>query len=151
MSLLTSRFTPVNISEPACSLTWSSLCIYHIDPDLVTKKLRIDPSMRQKKGVLSTLPSGKIIIGRDDSWILTSEKNIISKDLRTHLDWLLGKVLPMTKQIKELQEQPGALMSIRCSWFSAQGGGGPTLWPEQMEGMANLNLECSLSFADYSE
>jgi hypothetical protein len=42
-------------------------------------------------------------------------------------------------------------MSVNCVWWSKEGGGGPTLWPAQMRSLAELNLECSFEFADYSE
>lgn len=40
-------------------------------------------------------------------------------------------------------------MSVDCIWWSASGGGGPTLWPEQMACMAALNLECSFDISFY--
>jgi len=42
-----------------------------------------------------------------------------------------------------LQNIPGVRMSVNCVWYSRSGHGGPTLWPEQMRVLADLNLECS--------
>jgi len=146
---ITSRYTPINDSDTACDITWSSLCIYNIDPNIITDKLGIVPTSKYKKGEGRLLPTGEIITNVENSWILSSEKNISSKDIRTHLDWLLNNILDLNIKIKELQKIPNIKMSIRCVWFSAEGGGGPTLWPEQMERMADLNLECNFSFAYY--
>jgi hypothetical protein len=42
-------------------------------------------------------------------------------------------------------------VSVNCIWWSRFGDGGPTLWPEQVRALADLNLECSFAFADYSD
>jgi hypothetical protein len=151
MSRKSSRYTIIDDFDSSCSLTYATLCIYFIDPDLVTQKLGINPTGRQKKGCISDLPNGSQKIGTVNSWLLSSEKYVSSKDMRTHLDWLLNKVEPTAAQILEIQQIRDIKITVRSTWFSAEGLGGPTLWPEQMERMAKLNLECAFSFADYSE
>jgi len=151
MNKFESRWISINDSDKSCLLTNASLCIYYVDPEIVTHKLKITPTLWQKIGVSSALPSGKKKIGTVNSWVLDSDRHISSKDLRTHLNWLLDQIMPLKNQILELQQIPGTKMTIRCIWFSAEGVGGPTLWPEQMERMAELNLECNISFTDYSE
>ena len=42
-------------------------------------------------------------------------------------------------------------MGIDCRWESRGGQGGPTLWPEQMRAMADLDLECSFYIEFYGE
>lgn len=39
-------------------------------------------------------------------------------------------------------------MTVFCLWC---GDGSPVLWPEQMQGLAALNLECSFEFTYYPE
>jgi len=95
--------------------------------------------------------SGRTVVGTVNSWLLTTENDVLSKDLRTHLSWLMDKIEPSGQALKELQQEPGIQMSVRCYWESAHGDGGPTLWPEQMKRMAELNLEISLTCADYEE
>jgi hypothetical protein len=146
-----SRFTQINDSDPSCSFTYVTIFIYNIDPDIVTRRLGISPTYQQKKDGIRTLPRGETIKNIVNSWLLSSGKYISSKDLRTHLNWLLDKIEPVANKIIDLQYIDGVKMTIRCTWFSAEGLGGPTLWPEQMERMAKLNLECAFSFADYSE
>jgi hypothetical protein len=151
MGKLSSRFTPIDDLDSSCSLTHATLCIYNIDPELVSQKIGITPTGKQKQGALSVLPDGSKKIGRINSWLLESKKNVSSKDIRTHLNWLLIEIEPATERILELQQIFEVQMSIRCVWFSAEGGGGPTLWPEQMDRMAKLNLECCFAFAYYGD
>ena len=152
MNDLSSRFTPIGDLDSSCDHTWVTLCIYNIDPDLVTNKLNIKPTDWQKKGVSIILRSGREKIGRVNSWLLSSMNYVSSKDIRTHLDWLLDKVEPVTVDLKELQQSPNAQMVIRCSWFSAEEDGGElVLWPEQMGKMAKANLELLLSISYYGD
>ncbi len=152
MNDLSSRFTPIDDSDPSCERTDATLAIYHVDPTLVTEKLSVTPTSSQGIGVARVMPSGKEVIGTTNSWLLSSEKEVISKDLRRHLDWLLDRLEPTGAQLRELQQFPGAKMTIWCVWWSAVGrAGGPTLWPEQMDRLARLNLEIGFTFAYYGD
>ena len=146
-----SRFTLIDDSDPSCQETWAALFIYHIDPKLVTEKLGLAPTHYLSKGTATMLPSGTKMIEEIDSWSFSSLKNVESKDTRTHLNWVLDRIMPVTQQLLELQTIAGVKTRMYCVWFSSQGGGGPALWPEQMEKMASLNLECDFSFIDYCE
>ena len=152
MDDISSRWTPINDADSSCDRTSATLCIYDIDHDLVTQQLGIKPTRGSRLGKPTSMPSGKVKIGRVNSWLLSTEENVSSKDLRTHLNWLLEKLEPVAEQIHELQQIPGTKMSVRCSWWSAEGGGeGPTLWPEQMGGLAKLNLEWQISVLYYDD
>lgn len=148
---LSSRFTPVNDADPGCERTEATLAIYNVDPALVTRRLGVTPTMSQAIGIPRIMPSGKKDVGRINSWLLSTEdSHVVSKDIRTHLDWLLDRIEPAAAQLRELQQYPDVKMTIWCIWWEAEGGG-PTLWPEQMRRMANLNLECGFSFACYGD
>jgi hypothetical protein len=84
-------------------------------------------------------------------WFLSSENVVASRDLRRHLDWLLDKIELTAGKLGELQNKAGLTMGINCVWWSATGSGGPTLWPEQMVRMANLELECSFEVCFFGE
>jgi hypothetical protein len=120
MNDLSSRFTPIDDSDPNCERTEATLCIYNIDPDLVTNKLGIKPTGGLKKDAVNILPSGNKKIGRVNSWLISSEEFVSSKDIRTHLDWLLDLIEPVIKEIKELQQFPGVKMAVRCVWWSVE-------------------------------
>lgn len=152
MNVLSSRFTPVNDSDPICDHTWVTLCIYNIDPYLVTNKLGINPTGGKRKSANKSLPAHISKMSSVYSWTLSSNKQVSSKDIRRHLDWLLDKISPVIGQLKELQQIPEVEMAIRCSWFSAEEDyGSLTLWPEQMVKMAEANLEFNLSILFYDD
>jgi hypothetical protein len=151
MSDLKSRLTPVDDVYPSCERTEATLAIYHIDPNLISNKLSLNPTSIQQKGKPRLMRNGRHVIGGVDSWLLSSEGFVQSKDLRRHIDWLLDQIDPIETALKQLQEIPEAKMAIRCVWWSTSGEGGPTLWPEQMNRIAKLNLECTFSFAWYGD
>ncbi len=137
--------TPYNDEYETCESTYAVLCIYsgEIDPDVITQRLNIQPSEIDRIGLEHPPNSiGRKRIGKLNTWFLSSEDSIRSKDLRHHLDWLLEKVIPAKDVLKKLQKEPGIKMTISCSWWSAYGDGGPTLWPKQMGAIADLGLEC---------
>jgi len=142
-----SRLTGVNDDYPTCERTYAELRIYgSFDPDEISQHLELKPSLAngptQPKPGYRERPSG---------WFLSSEGNVDSRDLRRHLDWVLERVGPKRPQLRELQLRPGITMTMWCVWWSALGGGGPTLWPEQMEVLGRLNLECTFEFAFYGD
>jgi hypothetical protein len=73
-------------------------------------------------------------------FFLSSEGAVASLDMRDHLDWFLTTLLLRKDQLLALQAQDGVVATGRCIWWS-RGQGGPTLWPEQMARLAELNLE----------
>jgi hypothetical protein len=70
--------------------------------------------------------------------------------VRDHLDWLLGILDGVRTGLVELQKIPDVRMRVSCVWWAALGGG-PTLLPKQMRGLADLDLELSFQFADYND
>lgn len=146
--------TPYNSAYPSCERTYTELRIYssQIDPDLISQQLGLKPSSFQKKGEKRVSKrTGHQREIKINGWFLSSENQVVSKDIREHLDWLLGHLEVATNRLKELQEWPEITMAINCIWWSVQGQGGPTIWPEQMEKMANMNLECSFDISFFGE
>jgi hypothetical protein len=147
-----SRFEPIEDDYSTCQRTDATLAIYHVDPDLITHKLGIKPTSCMKKGAPNIMPSGVERIGRINNWMLSSENEVKSKDLRRHLDWVLDKIEPASKQLFELQQLPDVRMVLHCSWWGgAPGGAGPMFWPIHIERMAKLNVEVWFSFGTEEE
>ena len=115
-------------------------------PSEVTEILGIKPTEWVEKGLPIV---GIKAIGKINGWFLSSESFVDSKDLRRHLDWLTAKLASSVDGLRKLQKTKDVQMSVNCIWWSRYGGGGPTLWPEQMRNLAELNLECSFDFAFY--
>jgi hypothetical protein len=76
-------------------------------------------------------------------WAISSENRVNSLDLRHHLNWVLDAITPAKDTILQLQTEEGIQMAMMCTWLSAVGHGGPTLWPEQMGALASFNIECT--------
>jgi hypothetical protein len=144
MSSLLSRRTPFDDEYDTCEFTYAELRVYpgKANPESVTHHLGIAPTSTMIKGKRKVNSLGRERIAPMNGWFLSSEGQVSSKDVRRHLDWLLDKLELVSDRLKEIQEQPEVRMSIECIWWSAHGHGGPTLWPEQMKKMAEMNLEC---------
>jgi hypothetical protein len=145
MTNIFSRRTPYNDAYGTCSATRAELLIYpgSIHPSEVTEMLQLQPTDACAVGDVRTSKRGRTRIAKNSMWTLSSEGSVESLDVRRHLDWLLGRLEAKTRELRGLQDAPGVQMSVNCAWYSRVGHGGPTLWPEQMRGLAEMNLECS--------
>lgn len=148
-----SHITAYNAEYPTCERTVASLRVYsgEIDPRSLSHRLGIEPTSLQRKGERRTNSLGRTRTIARNAWFISSEGKVKSRDLRHHLDWLLGLVEEASAGLLALQKKRGVTMSIDCIWWSASGDGGPTLWPEQMRRMADLNLECSFDVAFFGD
>lgn len=138
-----SRLTPYNDGYRTCESTYAELRIYSGDlpPSEVTQLLRLSPSEVHEKGQTRRSRLGRTHVLHLNGWFLSSEGHLASKDLRRHLDWLLGALGPSLDGLTELQSRSDVRVTVACIWRSAHGHGGPVLWPEQMRRLAELDLE----------
>lgn len=149
-----SRRTPIDDEYGTCERTYAELRLYcgAMHPSAITSLLGVNPTSQVVLGEPGRTNSlGRAPIGKLNGWFLSSEGNVESKDVRRHIDWLIAKLKPSSDALHELQAKPDIRMSVNCIWWSRFGDGGPTLWPDQMRALADLNLECSFDFADYSD
>lgn len=143
--------TSYNADDPTCERTDVTLSIYSIEPKRISEILGIKPTRSTTLGeTIVNERTRRSRIGTVNSWHLCSAKEVRSKDARDHLDWLLAILEEVGAGLAELQNFPDVRMRVLCSWWAALGGG-PTLWPKQMRALADLDLELSFSFADYSD
>jgi len=152
MANLASRRIPVNDDYQTCERTYAELRVYgnELDPKIITEILGVTPSSIQKKGEKRTNSFGRTVVFKTGGWFLSSEGRVQSKDVRRHLDWLLEQLVPVKDQLSNIQETSGITMNVYCIWWST-GDGGPTLWPEQMRSLADLNLECAFDISFYGD
>jgi Domain of unknown function (DUF4279) len=149
-----SRFTQLDDANASCERTSAELVIYSGDlhPSRVTELLGLSPTRTVATGEKSPSNSrGLVRVGTLNGWFLSSEEHVSSKDLRRHIDWLIAQLRPHASSLGALQQASEVRMYVQCPWWSRTGGGGPSLWPQQMRGLADLNLECTIDFADYSD
>lgn len=139
------RMTPLNHEYPTCERTCAELRIYpsalrHED---VSAIMGLQPSEAQNSGDSIQTVKGTLRMANRTYWALSSEGLVSSRDTRAHLDWLLALLYPAAAGLRQLQSDGGNKMFVCCPWWSRSGHGGPTLWPEQMKSLSELNLECS--------
>ncbi|MDD9951597.1 MAG: DUF4279 domain-containing protein [Zetaproteobacteria bacterium] len=144
--------TPVDPSYSSCEQCSTSLWILSpsTTPDVWTKQLGIQPSQENYKGSSKTNSLGRTRIIKTNGWFLESEGKVHSKDLRDHLDFILEIAHPKQDVLLSLQGEKHLLMGITCSWWGAMHCG-PTLWPRQLQKIAELNLELEFMFASYTD
>lgn len=133
--------------------TEAILVIYSggLHPSKVTQLLGVDPTDTVAIGEPIIRTTGIGSIGRVNGWFLDSRKHVKSKDLRRHLDWLVDQLKGSVNEIRLLQQMEGVQMYVKCLWRTKSETGGPALWPEQMAGLAAMNLECYIHFMCYPE
>jgi len=137
------RNTPYNDLYQTCERTAAKLCIYpgsSLVQDL-SAKLGLEATIASNSGQKIITRLGRERIAPRTVWIYSSEKFVNSKDLRVHLDWLLEVIEPRIECLAEESSQPDTRLFVSCVWWSANGNGGPTLWPNQMLRLSTLGLE----------
>jgi hypothetical protein len=136
-----------------CARTHATLLIYPVRTDLeaITALLGIEPSSWQRKGgpMASSLHRPPRI-AEIDLWCLTTKGQVESRDCRRHIDWLLDQIEGKAAELHSLQDE-GARMSVSCYWVSRFGEGGPTVSPDQMRGLAALNVELWFDISFHGE
>ena len=145
MNSVPSRRTPYDDDYATCAETRAEVIVYpgSLLPYEITRRLQLEPTYSIAAGEERPSKSGGKTIAKTSVWSLSSEGQTGSLDLRRHLDWLLAQLTPQAEGLRRLQEIPGVRMTVNCAWYSKLGHGGPTLWPEQMQLLAELNLECN--------
>lgn len=140
-----SRQTPYDDDYGTCLETHATLVIHPgvLSRGEITAQLQIKPTpmLAVDEVVLDVM--GRPRVEPPGVWSLSSEGQVYSLDVRRHLDWLIARLEPLSNRLRELQTVDGLQMSVVCTWYSKYGEGGPTIWPEQMLPLAEMNLECS--------
>jgi hypothetical protein len=141
-------FSDYDDAYPTCAKTYATLCIYLpdlSDPNSVSEKLGIIPSKTHVKG--------ENYQGRamrwPTAWFLETEKQIQSRDVRRHIDWLIEQLTGKEDAIRELQIS-GSVILVSCFWLSSLGYGGPMLSPKTMKklGELEIGIEFDVYFGD---
>jgi len=140
-----SRLTAAIGSENACDEVRSKLLIQSdgLSNVTITEALGRPPDRSVEKGfVHRSRFTTKVRVQGFNMWMMSSEPHVTSLDLRDHLDWLIACLNERRGALFWLQRQAGISMYVSCVCWPSGVHGGPVLWPEQMRGLAELNLEC---------
>ena len=131
-----------DITYDSCTKTHAEFRVLPVFPPAeVTRILGIQPTAVQNEGAEFVSSRKRVRRYKCNTWILSSELSVHSLDLRHHLDWVIGQLTPKRDALRNLQQRDGVKMTVYCEWWSRDGHGGPTLWPVQMIGLADLTLE----------
>jgi hypothetical protein len=128
-----------------CRITFA---IYpdNIHPDEITSRLGITPTERNILGEQRINSIGQIRIINVAGWFLSSDNIVQSRDMRDHLDWILGKVSPTKEAIILLQSMPQVQMRIRCVSCARKYHNAQTLSVKHAQILADLNLEFDFDY-----
>ena len=131
------QLTMYDDNYPTCKATYATLRIYHdeLEPDVVSARLVLKPSKSQKKG--QALGLGREVFS--GGWFFSSRDQVISKDVRRHVGWILDQLEERADQFLKLQDE-GYETDLFCYWLSASGHGGPELDAELMQRLVSLRL-----------
>lgn len=130
------RSAPYDPSYPTCQATYASLCLYSSDedPEFLDSLLGATGTTRVRTGERR---HPRAVPSRFNQWTLSSESAVESKDLRHHIDWVLGSVDPEGLQ----QATRGSWeATLTCFWLSAQGHGGPQVNADQCARLGGLGV-----------
>lgn len=148
---ISTRSTPLNDLYPTCDRTFAELRIYPktLNTSQITEILDLSPSDLGNAREIQHNSYGKMRTVKNTHWLLSSEKFVQSKDLRIHLNWFINILFEKSDGLINISNMDDCKMSIDCTWWSAVGHGGPTLWPEQLRALAEIGLEVSFDIQFY--
>lgn len=131
--------TPYDESYGTCAYTHAWLRVMHetVDPDEVTGILGVTPTDVQRRGEPKKRGAGFYSKG---GWFLSTKGVLTSRDARHHIDWILEKIAGKRGAFGQLHSR-GYLVDLCVRWDSLSGHGGPTINPDQMEVLSDLEIE----------
>ena len=141
-----SRLTPHDPAYRHIADMRAYLAIYpeSMTSEDVTRLLKIEPTKAHNKDDAWVTARGHIHRKPRTLWMLSSEHEVQSADLRDHLDWLLRRLEGAIFELGSLQRAKGTRMRVSCVWHPTDDNTcGAVLWPEQMALLAKMGLECS--------
>jgi len=129
----------------SCETTYATLRIFSddIEPSSITDIMGIKPSEILNAGEKNSKNSDGV--HKINSWFLSSEHRINSKDSRRHIDWIIDQIKGKDEKLKELQNR-NVLMDIFCFWSATGLSGGPIISTFQMRELSRLNIELMFDF-----
>lgn len=133
--------TPYDDEYPTCACTfaWLRVMSEHLQPDLVTSSLGLEPTRTQRRGDVRSPRSART--HAYSGWFLESAAHVDSRDARRHLDWLLVQLQGASVAIQALKAQ-GHLVDICIRWDSAHAHGGRPLIPRTWRGSVRWASNC---------
>jgi hypothetical protein len=139
--LYRNRSTPPCSSYPTCSGLTVRLNFLG-SRDAITQMIQDAKSAVSDLEIVTASPS---LLPFSRCYIESPTDVNVSLDLRDHVDWFLNK-LPIEVYRSLAISKRGIIAELECQWVSANGIGGPTLWPEQMQELGERNWDLTFDF-----
>jgi hypothetical protein len=106
-----------------------------LSPDAVTKVLRVVPTIQYAKGqTYFAGPRTGNLVGKTGLWSLTTDKLVASNNLRDHLAYLLGVLIPDRQDANPLFQLHALLTrhkdwraDLSCFWHGRLGARKPSI------------------------
>lgn len=108
-----------------------------LNPHEVTDSLGINPSKSFKRGDWRTETER----WTRNFWSLTSQDEVQSDDLSTHLEWLLNQFEPVNNTLIEILKRNGVESEISCFWIFPTEHEGLELSSELLSRIASLGVK----------
>jgi hypothetical protein len=106
-----------------------------LTPEAITKAVRIVPTIQYAKGqTYFAGPRTGDLIGKSGVWSLTTDRLVASNDIREHLAYLLGVLIPDRQDANPLFQLHALLAKhkdwradLSCFWHGRQGAKRPSI------------------------
>ena len=111
-------------------------------PDDITDRLNIRPNYSFKRGDIKVNSEGEERIRRHGCWSIDSDNyELPSDNLMPHVEWLLGLLEPVNKELQEILEDGNIEGLISCFWIMPGGRINSEVMPNLLARLARLNVK----------
>ena len=119
--------------------------------DEISERLSLEPTRSAIKGPRVGQRTGHASNIPHHLWCLKSENNVAVLEFRSHLDWMLAKLLPVRDQIIQLRDSGAIRFVLTCVMWTEVGGATLTLSARHAHALVHLQSDLEFSFADYGD
>lgn len=117
-----------------------------MNPDLITKILKITPSYCIKQGGIHAGRYTRGVKASTGVWFFQTKGKVKSQNLEVHSSYLFKKIKRISKLFYKTVKDENLQTSIRCFWMSKYGHRGPEISKETLKLIANLGLKLEFDF-----
>ena len=135
--------------KPNCESTHASFRLMgaSLNPKIITKILRIQPSMSHRKGDAYKVRLGRgdgyrTLFFREGLWVLDTEEKLKSSNLERHLAFLVDRLESHSTFLNSTRFRK----DVYCVWVSRYGHGGPDLSSSILARLGRLGIGLSFDF-----
>jgi hypothetical protein len=140
-------------SEPGTLRAFAALRFRgdRLEPDRLTEILGADPTIAYRKGEIFKKSRGNEACGRTGVWLLSSDGQVHSLELESHLRYLLAILFPGSSDARignlhELMREEQIEADVSCFWYGKSGTKPPLIPEDVRTALARLPAEIETDF-----